>query len=91
MARRALPLNITTSIAYAAALGKAAGAFSIANPETPLRDNPIVKLHDAALKQAFGTVRVVPTCPGCGRCFPSIDAQVLRTECCGSTTVTARF
>lgn len=91
MARRALPLNITPSIAYAASLGKAAGAFSILNPETPLRDNPIVKLHDAAIKQAFGTIRVISTCPGCGTCSPDIDARALRTTCCGSATVTARF
>lgn len=77
----------------------AAGAFSIANPTVPLRDNPHVDdVADRRLLQAaFGTAQVEYMCP-CGYMTPKItddlrvrhDAGSMMPNCNSSTVVVRR-
>lgn len=64
-----------------------AGAFSAANPSTPLRDNPHVRGADVALRHAFRTRNVVWSCQSCGSCFCRVVGEApepITSACCGA-------
>lgn len=79
-------MEITTDLKAAADALQLAADFSVANPTTPLRDNPHVKPSDKAHRKATGSVRTLWICPPCGRVMPRITDD-LHTVCCGSATV----